>query len=139
MKIDVSALEKAVGRLEESLKYLSSNMAKKDESLKAQFRGASIQAFEYTYELTVKMIYRQLEQIVPNPDELKGMPFMDVMRTAAQAGLVRDAGKFKEYREKRSRTAHTYDEETAEDVAANLDGFLQDARFILNELKRRNA
>jgi nucleotidyltransferase substrate binding protein (TIGR01987 family) len=114
-------------------------MAKKDDSLKAQFRGASIQAFEYTYELTIKMIYRQLEQMVPNPEELKKTNFMDVMRTAAQAGLIRDAAKFHEYREKRSRTAHTYDEETAEDVASALDSFLQDARFTLNDLKRRNA
>ena len=139
MKLDLSALKKALIQLEKSLHYLGSDMAKKDEELRTQFRSASIQAFEYTYELCVKMIRRQLEQVVPNPSEVKGMSFMEMMRTAAEAGLMRDPSKFKTYREKRSITSHTYDQEKAEKIAETLDGFLQEARFILKELQRRNV
>lgn len=139
MKLDVSAFEKAVARLEESLKYYNSDMAKKDEGLKSQFRGASIQAFEYTYALCTKMIKRQLEQILSESVELDGMAFMDMMRSAAEAGLVRDPVKFKDYRDKRNLTSHTYDEEKAEEIMSVLDDFLKDLRFTLAELKRRNA
>jgi nucleotidyltransferase substrate binding protein (TIGR01987 family) len=139
VKLDLSSFEKAVAQLETSLKYLGSDLAQNDESLKAQFRGASILTFEYTYELCAKMIKRQMKEILPNPAEVDGMAFMDMMRSAAEAGLVRDAVKFKMYREKRNITSHTYDVEKAEEVIGVLDEFLQDVRFILAELKRRNA
>jgi nucleotidyltransferase substrate binding protein (TIGR01987 family) len=139
MKLDLTAYEKAVSRLEESLKYFNSELSKNDEGLKAQFRGASIQAFEYTYGLCVKMIKRQLEQITAEPSELDEMAFMDMMRSAAEAGLIRDPIKFKNYRDKRNLTSHTYDEEKAKEIMDVLDGFLQDVRFTLDELKRRNA
>jgi nucleotidyltransferase substrate binding protein (TIGR01987 family) len=85
------------------------------------------------------MIKRQMKEILPNPADVDGIAFMDMMRSAAEAGLVRDAVKFKMYREKRNITSHTYDVEKAEEVIGVLDEFLQDVRFILAELKRRNA
>jgi len=139
VRLDLSSFEKAVAQLETSLKYLGSDLAQNDEALKAQFRGASILAFEYTYELCAKMVKRQLEEILPNPADVDGMAFMDMMRSAAEAGLVRDAVKFKLYREKRNITSHTYDVEKAEEVIGVLDEFLRNVRFILAELKRRNA
>ena len=139
MRLDLSSFEKAVAQLETSLKYLGSDLAQNDEALKAQFRGASILAYEYTYELCAKMVKRQLEEILPNQADVDGMAFMDMMRSAAEAGLVRDAVKFKLYREKRNITSHTYDVEKAEEVIGVLDEFLRNVRFILAELKRRNA
>jgi hypothetical protein len=69
---------------------LNSNAARGDAELRRQFRAATIQAFEFTYELAMKMIRRQLAEIIPNPAELPQMPFMDFIRTAADAGLVRE-------------------------------------------------
>ena len=136
--LDVSPLDKAISQLEQSLGYLHSEMAAQDEGLRAQFRAASIQAFEYTFELGVKMLRRQLEQIVINPAELREMAFMELIRSGAEAGLVRDISRFRIFREKRNITSHTYDEERAEEVVAILADFVQDMRFLLDELKRRN-
>ena len=136
--LDVSPLVKAVFQLEQSLGYLNSQLAARDEGLRAQFRAASIQAFEYTYELGVKMLRRQLEQIVINPAELMEMAFMELIRTGAEAGMVRDVSRFRIYREKRNITSHTYDEERAEEVLTVLPDFVQDMHFLLSELKRRN-
>jgi nucleotidyltransferase substrate binding protein (TIGR01987 family) len=139
MILELSSYENAVSQLETSLNYLFSDLAKNDPSLRAQFRGASIQAFEYTYELCYKMIKRQLEQIVANPAEIDGLAFMDLMRSAAETGLVRDVVKFKIYREMRNITSHTYDNDKAEDVVGVIPDFLRDAKWVLAELKRRNA
>jgi nucleotidyltransferase substrate binding protein (TIGR01987 family) len=136
--LDVSPLEKTVLQLEQSLGYLDSEMASRDDGLRAQFRAASIQAFEYTYELGVKMLRRQLEQIVINPAELREMAFMELIRTGAEAGLIREVARFRVYREKRNITSHTYDEERAEEVLAILPDFIRDMRYLLDELKRRN-
>lgn len=137
--IDYSAFESSVRQLDTSLRYLNSDMARKDPELRKQFRAATIQAFEYNYDLAAKMIRRQLSEIVLNPPELREMPFMDLMRTAADAGLIRDARPFHGYREKRNITSHTYNEERAEEVVTIMDSFLQDMRGLLGELKRRNA
>ena len=139
MKLDYSTLEKAMAQLEKSLAYLDSEMSRDDPDLRMQFRAASIQAFEYTYELAVKMIRRQLEQIVSNPAELREMAFMDLIRSASEAGLVKDVRAYKVFREKRNITSHTYDDAKAEYVLSGIDVFLDNTRFLLRELKRRNA
>lgn len=107
MKLDTSAFEDALGQLETSLGYLNSDLARRDAGLRKQFRAATIQAFEYNYDLAARMVRRQLAQIVLNPSELRAMPFMDLMRTAADSGLIRDARPFHLYREKRNITSHT--------------------------------
>jgi len=139
MKLDLSSFDKAVSQLEQSLGYLASDLAKKDAALKSQFRGAAIQAFEYTYEICVKMLRRQLEQMAATPVEVKQMAFMDMIRWAAEAGLVPDVRRFREYRERRNLTTHTYDENRAREIADSLGAFLKDAQFILTALKKRNV
>ena len=136
MKIDYAAFEKAIQQLEKSRAFLHSEMAQKSKDLYEQFRAAAIQAFENTYELALKMTRRQLEQIVANPSELREMAFMDFIRTAYEAGLVREVAAFRIYREKRNITAHTYDANKAEEILEVLDSFLEDVRFIGDELKK---
>jgi len=138
MKLDIAPLEKAIGQLQKSLTYLNSEMARQDENLREQFRGAAIQAFEYTYELGLKMLRRQLEQIVSNPAEIREMNFLDFIRAAAEAGLVKDVPGYRLYREKRNITSHTYDLHKAEELLEIMDGFMLEMRFLLTELKKRN-
>ena len=138
MKLDYSSLESAVAQLQRSFDYLHSDLARKDTGLREQFRAATIQAFEFSYELAVRMIRRQLAQIVANPDELREIDFADLMRDAADAGIVRDAPSYMRYREMRNRTSHTYDAERAEETAAAMDEFLGDMRLLLKELGERN-
>ncbi len=138
MVLDVTHLEKAATQLEKSLGYLGSDMARADADLREQFRAAAIQGFEFTYELAIKMLRRQLEQVVAHPAELRAIPFMDLVRTGAEAGLVREPARFRLYREKRNITSHTYDAESAEAVVSVLPSFLDDVRYLLQELLRRN-
>lgn len=139
MKLDLSALEKAVSQLERSLGYLNSQAARRDHGLREQFRAATIQAFEFTYELWVKMIRRQLAQIVSNAGELKSMNFKDLLRSALEAGLIKDFDAFVIYREKRNLTAHTYDSNEAEKILKGMDQFLADVKLSLSVLKKKNS
>ena len=138
MKLDYSSLESAVAQLQRSFDYLHSDLARKDAGLREQFRAATIQAFEFSYELAVRMIRRQLAQIVANPDELREIDFADLMRDAADAGIVRDAPSYMRYREMRNRTSHTYNADRAEETAVAMDEFLSDLRLLLKELEERN-
>ena len=138
MKLDYSSLASAVAQLQKSVDYLHSDLARKDADLREQFRAATIQAFEFSYELAVKMIRRQLALIVANPDELHEIDFADLMRDAADAGIVRDAPSYLQYREIRNRTSHTYNAERAEETVAAMDEFLRDMRLLLKELGERN-
>ena len=138
MKLDYSALEDAIAQLQRSFDYLHGDLARTDSGLREQFRAATIQAFEFTYELAVKMIQRQLAQIAANPDALREMDFADRMRDAADAGIVRDAMPYTRYRELRNKTSHTYDADRAEETVLVIDEFLRDVRFLLQELQKRN-
>ncbi|MDX1918390.1 MAG: nucleotidyltransferase substrate binding protein [Candidatus Caenarcaniphilales bacterium] len=61
------SFEKAIGQLKESLVHTNSHSARQDPGLARQFRAASIQAFEFTYELAYKTLKRYLEHTEPNP------------------------------------------------------------------------
>ena len=138
MKLDYSSLVNAVAQLQKSFDYLHSDLGQNDPDLREQFRAATIQAFEFSYELAVKMIRRQLALIVANPDELREVDFADLMRDAADAGIVRDALSYIRYREMRNRTSHTYNAARAEETVAALDEFLCDMRLLVEELRKRN-
>ena len=138
MRLDFSSLESAVAQLQKSFDYLHSDLARSDADLREQFRAATIQAFEFSYELAIRMIRRQLALIVANPDELREMDFADLMRDAADSGIIRDAPSYVRYREMRNRTSHAYNADQAEQTVAAMDEFLHDMRLLLEELRERN-
>jgi nucleotidyltransferase substrate binding protein (TIGR01987 family) len=137
MILDVSSLRNALTALEKSLNFLASDMAKNPD-LHEQFRAAAIQAFEFTHELAFKMLKRQLEQMSADPSAIDTMGYMDVIRTGAEAGLIRDIARYRDYREKRNITSHTYDQAKAEQIVGVLKNFRDDVRHLLSELERRN-
>lgn len=137
MTLDVSSLRNALTALEKSLRFLESDAAR-DPDLREQFRAASIQAFEFTYELAFKMLKRQLEQMAAAPAAIDAMGYMEIIRSGAEAGLITDIARYRDYREKRNITSHTYDQVKAEQIVSVLKDFRDDVRYLLAELERRN-
>jgi nucleotidyltransferase substrate binding protein (TIGR01987 family) len=137
MKLDLTSLREALAALEKSLHFLNSEMAK-DADLREQFRNSAIQCFEFTHELAFKMLKRQLERMAADPASVDTMAYMDIVRSGAEAGLVADVARFRDYREKRNITSHTYDVAQAEKIAAVLEDFRKDVRHLLVELEKRN-
>ena len=137
MMLDCTSLREALAALNTSLGYLRSPLAD-DPGVRDQFRAASIQAFEFTYELAFKFMKRQLEQMLPVPALVDEMTFMQVVRSAAEAGLVTDATRFHAYREARNITSHSYDRAKAERILVELPRFADDVEYLVARLEERN-
>ena len=98
-------------------------------------RDGVIQRFEYTYELSWKMLKRYLEATLPNPEEVDGMTFQALIRTGSEQGLLLTCwDRWVDYRKARGTTSHVYDGEKAREVFAIVPAFLQEARFLLGRL-----
>ena len=89
MSIDFSSLGNAISQLEKSLEYANSDMAKADHGLFEQLRNSVIQCFEFTYELSHKMLKRYLEETAANPQEIDLGSFQNLIRTGNEKGLLR--------------------------------------------------
>ena len=138
MNLDLTSFRDAVAALERSMTFLASESAKNDPLLREQFRNSAIQCFEFTHERAFKMMKRQLEQMTADPAAVDKMAYMDIVRSAAEAGLVDAVGRFKDYRDKRNITSHTYNQAKAGQIAAILPAFREDMRRLLAELEKRN-
>lgn len=139
MKLELTSLEKAVSQLKGSLDMYNSELAKSMPDTKKYFRSATIQAFEYTYELAFKMIKRRIVMSLENPKEIEDMTFNDIIRTAYGKDIVKsDVSAWCEYRKKRVTASHTYDEDKAQKVFESAVSFLDEARYILCRLQELN-
>jgi nucleotidyltransferase substrate binding protein (TIGR01987 family) len=133
MPLDLTPLENAVARLREGLARSAA------EPADTQLRDGLIQRFEFTYELSHKMLKRQLEQSAPNPQAYDTADFQYLIRSANEQGLLRsDWPVWRRFRELRGKTSHTYDEAVAKDVAAEIPSFMEEAAHLLSELQARN-
>jgi nucleotidyltransferase substrate binding protein (TIGR01987 family) len=129
MSLDFTPLEKAINSLNRALVRAVATLD--DEEL----RDACIQRFEYTFELSWKMLKRQLEQELPSPTEVDGYSYRQLFRIGAERGLVQDVEAWFDYRELRNITSHTYDEEKAAKVFAALPTFVGHAEELLTRLQ----
>jgi nucleotidyltransferase substrate binding protein (TIGR01987 family) len=134
IKLDTTSFGNAVRRLREGIVRCEREPA--DE----QIRDGLIQRFEFTYELSHRMLRRYLKEAAASPDEIDRMPFADLIRTANAQGLLRgDWPVWRRFREMRARTSHTYDAKVALEVASGIREFLEEAEHLYAELQRRLA
>jgi nucleotidyltransferase substrate binding protein (TIGR01987 family) len=134
MKLDTTSLGNAVRRLREGLARCEREPG--DE----QLRDGLVQRFEFTYQLSHKMLRRYLKETAASPDDVERMPFADLVRTANAQGLLRgDWPVWRRFREMRARTSHTFDAKVAAQVASAIPGFLEEAEHFCAELQRRLA
>ncbi|KKM12985.1 hypothetical protein SY88_00795 [Clostridiales bacterium PH28_bin88] len=108
-------MEEKKAELALRLKTLEQALVTLEEALAQPFsvivRDATIQRFEYTFELAWKL-FRKVARIegveVNSPRQ--------AIRAAYDAGLLEDIDLWFELLEDRNRTSHTYDESTATQV-----------------------
>lgn len=132
MELDITPLGRAVARLDEGLRrYLQ-------DTSDDQIRDGLIQRFEFTYELSHKMLKRYLETASANPADFDAMDFQTLIRTGNEQGLLLgDWPAWRTWRNLRARTSHTYNENVALEVVGAIPGFLEEARHLLDRLTER--
>ncbi len=130
-KLETTPLEKALKALRKSI-----SAAKDSDNF---VRDSAIKRFEFTYGLCIKFIQKQLENMAVAEDEVDLMSFNDLVRTAAEKGLIDDPVKWFEYRKKRNITSHTYEEDKAEEVYSILNDFVTSVEYLLGNIKRLNS
>jgi len=119
--ISLSALQKATALLANALAQEYNEFT----------RDATIQRFEYTYELSWKTLKRYLSQYTGSQEHnIKAL-----FREAAQQKLIADPQPWFGYHQARNLTSHTYHEATAEEAYQAAKAFLIDAQQLLNTLK----
>lgn len=125
MALILKPLEKALSSLAESLALPKSDIT----------RDASIQRFEYSFELSWKILKRYIsENASLRENSIKG-----VFREAGTLGLIENVESWFGYLQARNLTSHTYNEETADATYVAAESFLQDAEKLLKKLQSLNG
>lgn len=131
--IDLTPLRKAIEALAGALHYWQ---AEPDNSgRKPHLRAGVIQSFEFSYELSVRLLRRVLMERALAAPLVADLSFNDLLRTAADAGLLPDPLAWRRWRDWRNRTSHSYDETQAQAIAEAAQAFLGDARQLLTRLQ----
>jgi len=133
MRLDLHSFEKAIASLDRALSKYKQNPS--DEYV----RDSCIQRFEFTYELSHKMLKRYLDMTLPNPTEVEELSFADLIRTGNEKNLLlSDWTVWRDYRKARGTTSHAYDQEKAEEVLLKLPDFLKEAQFLYQKLSEKS-
>ena len=114
-KIIIKPLQKALLKLDEIL------LMPKDEIV----RDAAIQRFDYSFELSWKILRRFLKEVYNEDEEV----FLDMLKKAAKLGLIENPLVWNECRKFRNYTSHNYSE-----IGADLS---YNQAIIFNPLARQ--
>jgi len=112
--------EQALHRLEEAL-------SKPEDPI---VRDACIQRFEFTFEMAWKAV-----QTYALAEGVECVSPRDCFRTAFRLTLVESDPRWMAMVEDRSRTSHTYDEDSAKAIYRALPGYADLLRHLLEKLK----
>lgn len=133
MALDFTALVNAIARLEEGY---ARHLADPSDQ---QLRDGLIQRFEFTYDLSHKMLRRYLAESSGTSSAVEEMTFPALIRTGNERGLLLgEWPQWRAYRDARNITSHTYDEAKALAVVAGLPAFIAEARYLRDALIRRS-
>lgn len=123
---DLARLNDALARLEESISF-------EDKQIPARLNiDAAIQRFEFTYELSWKLIQKTIRSEGGDCFSPK-----DCLRKAAQYRLIADPNKWIDYLEARNLTVHTYDQNTADQIYELAKRFVDDVKSLTKTIEER--
>ena len=131
MSLDISPLLNAIARLQEGWQRYQQDISD------IQIRDGLVQRFEFTYEISHKMLKRYLEHSAASPEQFDQMPFADLIRSANEQGLLKgDWPAWRGYRDMRSKVLESYNDDIALQVVGIIPAFLSEAEFLASKLKQ---
>lgn len=131
MSLDISPLLNAIARLQEGWQRYQQDISD------IQIRDGLVQRFEFTYEISHKMLKRYLEHSAASPEQFDQIPFADLIRSANEQGLLQgDWPAWRDYRDMYSKGIESYKDDIAHQVVGIIPAFLSEAEFLMAKLKK---
>ena len=126
-KLDLSNIKNAIATLEEAINYYNTDV---EQPIKNMYADSCIQRFEYTYELSWKIMKKYLKLFFNKTEQ--ELTIKNIFRYMEGYGLIKDWTKWVEYNDARNNTSHEYNLNKAQFVLTVLQTFLDDVKnFII--------
>ena len=138
MSLNLDSLNKSIEALQRSVNIAGAEMENMHPDLQETVRAGVIQNFEVAYEQCWKMIQRWIKENRSATEAENPRTRKDLFRLAARQGLIADPIPWFEYGESRNLTAHTYDQDKAEEAFLIANKFVADAQYLLDQLVQMN-
>jgi nucleotidyltransferase substrate binding protein (TIGR01987 family) len=133
MELITEPLEKALITLKEAWTEYQKNTSN------TFVRDSVIQRFEYTFEISHKILRRFLSETESSRAEISEMLFNELVRLGCKRGLLlNDLETWDKYRRSRNLTSHNYDEFDAESIMAIMPVFIEEINYELAKLKEKS-
>lgn len=131
--LDLESFEKVSARLAEALDALDKDPAN------LFILDSVVKRFELTYELSIRNLRRYLlDSVISDPD-VEDLSFQGMIRIAAREKLLKSGWPaWKDFKDARNQTVHSYHEPKARLVVEGARSFLPQAEFLLKRLQERS-
>ena len=128
-KLDFISLRNALARLKEGYARYESDVSD------IQIRDGLIQRYEFTYEISHKMLKRHLEMTSANPEAFDALPFADLIRTGNEQSLLKsDWTAWKVFREMRALANNALEDQAALEIVKVIPIFIEEIQFFIRQL-----
>ena len=125
-KLDLTNIKNAVATLEEAINYYNTDV---EQSIKNMYADSCIQRFEYTYELSWKIMKKYLKLFFNKTEQ--ELTIQNIFRYSQGYGLIQDWTKWVEYNDARNNISHEYNLNKAQFVLTVLQTFLEDVKSFI--------
>ena len=139
--LDLTPLRRALASLARALDVVGDSawFDAQSPSVQDTLLAGVIQNFEVVFELSIKMLRRQIERESDTPAQVDQLSFRDMLRVGGEKGLIGDVEAWFHHRHMRNITSHTDDHAKARLVFHDSATLTQDASSLLAALEARNA
>ena len=132
MEIIIEPFEKAFTTLKEAWAEYIKDMSN------TFVRDSVIQRFEYTFELSHKILRRFLSETEASKAEISEMSYNELIRLGCKRGLLlNDLETWDKYRRLRNLSDHNYDELNADYISVIIPVFIEDIEYLLVKIKEK--
>ena len=132
MEIDITNLKSAIQTLKSSIKTLEEN---KTCDFVDMLEDSCIKRFEYTLEISRKIMKRILKKIYGKSEE--ELTVNNTFRFMQGYKFIPNWESWKNYYEKRNNTAHEYNLEKSRTLIKIIPDFIEDTDILINNIERK--
>ena len=134
-ELDITPLKKALNTLKEGYNlYLENNKLVKEDILNA-LKDSCIKRFEYTYEMSKKVMSRYIK--VGLELNIEDFSIINIFREMNSRGFIKNLNNWDLYRKQRNSTSHEYDIEISRQSFNLIPNFIEDIEYLICNLEEK--